>query len=200
MKKHLAAGLVMLGLAALPVSAGELGLLVDKQVGQSQVVATAMGNRSYDAVSPTGVGFRGAFSVLDLKVAELGVALTYHPKAEGDLKVGGQKVAKLGNEYVALGVQADWKFLVNVSAGVDLRREKLTTSGSLDGQDGSTTYTRPWVRAGLGFSFPTPVVSPFVRLEVAVPVSKESKTAPGDDFRKAMAPSLQVALYGGIRF
>ena len=47
---------------------------------------------------------------------------------------------------------------------------------------------------------PTPVVSPFVRLEVAVPSLKLRVSASGDDFRKAMAPSLQVALYRGIRF
>jgi hypothetical protein len=47
---------------------------------------------------------------------------------------------------------------------------------------------------------PTPVVSPFVRLELAVPLTQSDSSNSPDDFRKAMAPSLQVALYGGIRF
>jgi hypothetical protein len=195
MKKTFVTGLVLLGIASVPVQAGELGLILDKQIGKAQAVTAG----SYDAVSPTGVGVRAGFTFLDLKVAELGLALTYHPKAEGDLIFKGTNIGKYGNEYIAVGVQADWKFLLNLHAGVDMRSEKLTTT-SVAGVKDSTTYTRPWVKAGIGFSVPTPVVSPFVRLEVAVPVTKEDKTVSPDDVRKALAPSLQVALYGGIRF
>jgi hypothetical protein len=196
MNKTFVTGLVLLGIASVPVQAGELGLILDKQIGKAQAL-TAGG--SYDAVSPTGVGVRAGFTFLDLKVAELGLALTYHPKAEGDLIFRGTNIGKFGNEYIAVGVQADWKFLLNLHAGVDMRSEKLTST-SIAGVKDSTTYTRPWVKAGIGFSVPTPVVSPFVRLEVAVPVTKEDKTVAPDDVRKALAPSLQVALYGGIRF
>jgi hypothetical protein len=35
---------------------------------------------------------------------------------------------------------------------------------------------------------------------VAVPLSNTDASTSTEDFRKAMAPSLQVALYGGIRF
>ena len=55
---------------------------------------------------------------------------------------------------MAIGAQVDWKFLVNLHAGVDIRREKLTTEGSSGFGAGSTTYTRPWVKAGIGFSVP----------------------------------------------
>ena len=99
-----------------------------------------------------------------------------------------------------MGIQADWKFLINLHAGMDMRSEKLvTTVGNVTD---STTTLRPWVNAGIGFSLPTPVVSPFVRLEVAAPMSKttNNSTSTPDDFRKSMAPSLQVSLYGGIRF
>ena len=202
MKKTFVAGLMLLGIASVPACAGELGLLLDKQVGQSQaVIAGANGNLTpgkYDAVSPTGAGVRLGYTLLDLKVAELGLALTYHPKAEGDLVVNGQNIGKYSNEYLAVGVQADWKLILNIHAGVDMRQEKLTST--LAGVKDSTTVTRPWVKAGIGFSVPTPFVSPFVRLEVAVPVTKEDKTTSSDDFRKSLAPSLQVSLYGGIRF
>jgi len=99
---------------------------------------------------------------------------------------------------VAIGVQADWKFLLNLHAGLDMRSEKLSTSTA--SANDSTTLTRPWVKAGVGYTLPTPVVSPFVRLELAVPLTQSDSANSPDDFRKAMAPSLQVALYGGIRF
>lgn len=198
MKKTFAAGLVLLGVATLPVAAGEVGLIIDKQIGKSQAIVAGTGAGNYDAVSPTGVGVRAGFTFLDLKVAELGMALTYHPDAERDLVANGHTIGRFGNEYVAVGVQADWKLLVNLHAGVDMRREKLTST--MGGVKESSTLTRPWVKAGIGFSIPTPVVSPFVRVEVAVPVTKEDKTVTNEDFRKSMAPSLQVSLYGGIRF
>lgn len=208
MKKSFAFGAVLMAFASMPVHASDLefGLLLDKEVGKSQALAApgaggqgGLGNGSYDAVSPTGLGFRAGYSFLDLKIASLGAAVTYHPKAQGDLVLQGREIGKYGNEYVAVGVQADWKFLVNVNAGIDYRSEKLTTSVN-GGPSDSTTLTRPWARVGVGFSAPLPVVSPFVRLEVAAPLTTPSKGDNSDDLRKALAPSLQVALYGGIRF
>lgn len=202
MKKSMVTGLVLIGMATVPAAAAEVGLILDKQIGKAQAFGAAVAGSvtpgSYDAVSPTGVGIRLGYSFLDLKVAEIGMALTYHPKAEADLKVPAGVVGKYSNEYVALGVQADWKFLVNLHAGLDLRSEKLVTT--MNSVTESSTYTRPWVKAGIGFSVPTPIVSPFVRLEVAMPLAKDDKLKDGNDFRKAMAPSLQVSLYGGIRF
>jgi hypothetical protein len=177
-----------------------VGLLLDKQFGKAQAI-TAFPSNKYDAVSPTGFGIRAGVSILDLKVAELGLTATYHPKAEGDLELNGTKLGKFGTEYIAIGAQVDWKFLVNLHAGVDLRREKYTSD--LGGLKESNSVTRPWVKAGIGFSVPTPVVSPFFRLEVAVAASKDDKTvdAPNsENTRKALAPEYQVGIYGGIRF
>ena len=208
MKKTVLAGLVLLGGCALPAKAGEVGLILDKQVGKSQAIAaganvtagTGGAAGSYDAVSPTGVGIRAGYTLLDLEVAELGLNMTYHPKVQGDLVFSGTKLGTYSHEYAAVGIQADWKFLLNFSVGVDMRAERLTTSVS--NQTDSTTMVRPWAKAGFGFSIPTPVVSPFVRLELAAPMTKESSnsTPTADNFRKSMAPSLQVSLYGGIRF
>jgi len=200
-KKAIASAVVLMGLSFVPAHATEFGLLLDKEIGKAQTLGTAgsgLATGRYDAASPSGIGFRAAYTFLDLKVAELGAAVTYHPKSEADLS--GPTSGKFGNQYVAIGVQADWKLLLNLHAGLDMRSEKLTSSAA--GGNDSTTLTRPWVKAGVGFAMPTPVVSPFVRLEVAVPLSSsgsDATTSP-DDFRKAMAPSLQVALYGGIRF
>jgi hypothetical protein len=200
MNRALAVGAVVLAFASVQARASEFGILLDKEVGRSESLGApgvpGLPAGSYDRASPTGFGFRYAYTFLNLDVAELGAALTYHPKAQDDLTQGGVNYGKLGNQYVAIGVQADWKLLMNIHAGLDLRSEKVTTSATSD----STTFYRPWVKAGVGYSIPTPAVSPFVRLEVAVPLTSYDSSSSTDDFRKAMAPSLQVALYGGIRF
>ncbi|MDR3672848.1 MAG: hypothetical protein P4L36_18530 [Holophaga sp.] len=205
MMKAFATGVLLFGIAALPVKATEFGLLLDKEIGRAEALSAAGAAGSglpmggYDRSSPSGLGFRAAYTFLNLRAAELGAAVTYHPKIQDDLTVGGTNVGKFGSEYMAIGVQADWKFLLNLHAGLDMRSEKLTTSPSGGGSD-STTLIRPWVKAGVGYTLPTPVVSPFVRLELAVPLTNSDSSSSAEDFRKAMAPSLQVALYGGIRF
>lgn len=190
---------VAVGLAALPGRASELGLLIDKQIGGSQ----SFGTYHFDASKPSGYGIRGVYTVLDLNVAEVGLSATYHPERETDLVMNGNNDGKFNNQYIAVGAQVDWKFLVNLHAGIDIRREKLTTDGNSVVSNGSTTYTRPWIKAGIGYSLPSPVVSPFVRLEVAMAATKQgslSSSSSADDIRKAMAPDYQIGLYGGIRF
>lgn len=197
--------LVSVALMTVPAVASEVGVMVDKQFGKAQTVGatvfTGTTSGKVDSVGPTGFGIRGAYTLLNLKVAELGLTASYHPKAEGDLVIDGQKYGKLGNEYMAIGAQVDWKFLVNLHVGLDLRREKFTTSEFLlPANNGSTTSTRPWLRAGIGFSVPTPLVSPFFRFEVAMATTKEEKTDNAENVRKALAPEYSVGLYGGIRF
>ena len=201
MKNAMFTGALLLALGSMPVMASEFGILLDKQIGRAEALATAGSGLSaggYDRVSPSGVGFRAAYTLLDLDIAELGAAVTYHPQANSNITSGGTIAGSFGDQYTAIGVQADWKLLLDLHAGLDLRSEKLSTS--VNGVKDTTTLTRPWVKAGVGFNMPTPVVSPFVRLEVAVPLSKDDSSNTPDDFRKAMAPTLQVALYGGIRF
>ncbi|MBK8794526.1 MAG: hypothetical protein IPN59_15735 [Holophaga sp.] len=197
--------MVSAALMAVPAMASEVGVMVDKQFGKAQtVIAGSFAGApagKIDSVGPTGFGIRGAYTLLNLKVAELGLTASYHSKAEGDVVIEGTKYGKLGSEYMAIGAQVDWKFLVNLHLGLDLRREKFTTSEFVAAvNNGTTTSTRPWVRAGIGFSVPTPVVSPFFRLEVAMTTAKEDKTDNQENLRKALAPEYQVGLYGGIRF
>ena len=213
MKNMMGLTLMIAGLAVLPASAHEVGILVDKQVGESTAVPGLLGG-DIKAVSPTGFGIRGAFTLLDLKVAELGVAATYHSKSEADLDFGsGFKAGKAGSQYIAIGAQVDWKFLVNLHVGVDMRREKISTDTTfpLIGYGavyaGDTTITRPWAKAGIGFSVPLPVVSPFFRLEAAyalktysLPAASLGAVDHSEDVRKVLAPKYQIALYGGIRF
>ena len=188
-------------MAVLPALAGEVGLLLDKQFGKAQTAA-AFDTHKYDAVSPTGLGIRGGFDVLDLKVAALQLNATWHNKTTGDLTYGGTKHGELENQYWAAGAMVNWKFLVNVGAGVEYRTEKLTwrSTNGLPMGNGDTTQGRAWARVNVGFSIPTPVVSPFFALEVAAPLSKGNPTNAPKDFADALAPQAQIGIYGGIRF
>ena len=188
-------------MAALPVMAGELGVLVDKQFGQAQTAGSFATNQKLDAVSPTGLGVRYGFDVVDLKVAALQLNATWHNKTTGDLSYNGTKYGELDNQYWAAGAMVNWKLLVNVGAGVEYRTEKLTWRSNLPGLGSNdTTQGRAWARVNLGFSIPTPVVSPFFALEVAAPLSKNSSTSTPKDFADALAPQVQIGVYGGIRF
>ena len=185
-------------LAVLPCFAGEIGLLIDKQAGKAQAASYGT-NQKYDSISPTGLGIRGGFDILDLKVAALQLNATWHNKTTGDLKYGGTKLGEMDNQYWAAGAMVNWKLLVNVGAGVEYRSEKLTfrpTSGSAT----DSTQGRPWARVNVGFSIPTPVVSPFFLFEVAAPLSKKDTTSTPKDLTEALAPQVQIGIYGGIRF
>ena len=187
-------------LVILPATAGEVGLLIDKQAGKAQT-ATAFSTQKFDAVSPTGLGIRGGFDILDLKIAALQVNATWHNKTTGDLSYGGTKYGELDNQYWAAGAMVNWKLLVNVGAGVEYRSEKLTWRSTTPAfTNGDTTQGRTWARLNIGFSIPTPVVSPFFALEVAAPLSKKASTATPKDFAEALAPQVQIGIYGGIRF
>ena len=187
-------------LVILPATAGEVGLLIDKQAGKAQT-ATAFSTQKFDAVSPTGLGIRGGFDILDLKIAALQVNATWHNKTTGDLSHGGTKYGELDNQYWAAGAMVNWKLLVNVGAGVEYRSEKLTWRSTTPAfTNGDTTQGRTWARLNIGFSIPTPVVSPFFALEVAAPLSKKDSTATPKDFAEALAPQVQIGIYGGIRF
>jgi hypothetical protein len=201
MRKRL---LVVPLMAVLPAMAGELGLLLDKQVGKAQAASFST-NQSYDAVSPTGLGIRGGFDVLDLKVAALQLNATWHNKTTGDLSSNGTKHGELDNQYWAAGAMVNWKLLVNVGAGLEYRTEKLTWRSTNAGSplpmgNGDTTQGRVWARVNVGFSIPTPVVSPFFAVELAAPLSKSSMTSTPKDFAEALAPQAQIGIYGGIRF
>jgi hypothetical protein len=186
-------------LAALPARASEVGLILDRQVGSSQSV----GFYNFDAVKPSGYGIRGSYTVLNFNAAEVGLTATYHPTSKTDLVVNGFNSGRFGSEYVAVGAQVDWKSLVNLHAGIDIRRERLTTESAYGVVDGSTTFTRPWLTAGVGYTFNTGSVKPIVGFEVAIPMTKQGNVSMGssaDDIRKSLAPDYQIGLYGGIRF
>src|SRR5664279_2928412 len=141
-------------LAALPVFAGdlELGVLVDKQYSKAQATTFVGSNVNYESISPTGLGVRVGFDVLDLKVAALQLNGTWHNKTTSDLNVGGVKRGEFDNQYWAAGAMVNWKLLVNVGAGVEYRSEKLAwrnyQPAMTPGAD--STQGRPWVLSAPG--------------------------------------------------
>jgi hypothetical protein len=95
----------------------------------------------------------------------------------------------------------NFKAVVAVGAGFEYRSESLAVSGS-GSTNVSTTYGRPWARLNVGYAIPSPVVKPFIGVEVAAPLTSKSYDANGspEDSLKMIAPKLQLGLYAGIRF
>ena len=182
---------------ALPAVAGggEVGLLYAQQYGKDQM----NGSQDYAEVKTSTAGIRAGWTFADLKVVEFSFIGTYQPKAEADLLLNGTKIGKYGVSYGALGAQVGWKFLVNFNVGIEYRQEKLTSDRGALGKY-ETTLNRPWARAGIGFSIPLPVVSPFFRVEIAAPLTKEDISNSPEAIAKAMAPQGQAGVYVGIRF
>jgi hypothetical protein len=210
MKITFGLALIASGMISTTAFCSELGLILDKQFGKS----VSAGYGEFTAFSPTGFGIRGAYTVLDLKAVEFGLAASYHPKSQSDFTWVNSPEIKAKSEYMSIGAQADWKLIANLHAGIEIRREKISTdvhmtafqppsSLLLDAYGGNTSFTRPWINAGIGFSIPAPAIQPFIRLEAAYALKTYSLptiNANGDDLRKAIAPRYQIALYGGIRF
>ena len=191
MKKIL---LPLILVAPLAAQSFEVGLNVSRQQYPS---ITELGAFKVEPQDKTVVAGRFGYSIVDLGPALFQVTAVYQPKVDTDVKVNGATSAtQLGQEYWGLGAMFNFKALVAVGAGVEYRSEKLTTPGL------STTYGRPWARVNAGYAFPTPLVKPFIGVEVAVPLTKKdyNDSLGTEDTLKALAPKLQVGVYGGIRF
>lgn len=210
------------GLATQVLHASEVGLLLDKQYRSSLSLSALQGTPAIfqiDASNPTGFGLRGAYTFLNSGPMEAGFTATYHPK----VRTGANLIVvwnptviprTLETTHASLGVQADWKALLDLHLSFDLRRDTISSdhtfgisgaygSSVILATPGTTRITRPWVSAGCGLSFPAPAVTPFIRLEAAYALKTFTlpvADATGDDLRKALAPKYQLALYGGIRF
>ena len=173
----------------------ELGLHISQQKYTSQSIPALA-----EPQDKTVLAARLGYSIVDFGPALFQLTAAYQPSVDTDMKVGGvTSPTKLGHEYWGLGVMFNFKAVVAVGAGLDYRSEKISAHGV---GTVSTTYGRPWARVNAGYAFPTPVLKPFIGLEVAMPLTKQSysATASFEDQLKSWAPKLQVGLYAGIRF
>jgi hypothetical protein len=176
--------------APLAAQTFELGLNVSQQTYTRQSVPVGPGHPDpvvFDYDSNTVVAIRAGYALVDVGPALFQLTAAYQPKVETDLKPNGITVpTKLGTEYWAVGAMFQFKAVVAVGAGLDCRFEKATQSNVYSS---SQSYTRPWARVNAGYAIPSPLLKPFIGLEVAAPlISKDNR------------PKLQVGLYGGIRF
>ena len=180
---------------------------------QKWEVGAFIGQQSYNSFSAMGIEFkpenkvvgavRGGYSLVDMGPALFQVNACLQPKASSEVKGNGTAVGfKMDHQANSLGLAFIFKMGVAASIGVDYRWDKLEYS--FEGLSASTTYGRPWARANIGFAFPTPLMKPFLGLEVATALSNKSISASGpatdEEALKALAPKLQIGIYAGIRF
>jgi len=190
MKKLL---LPLILVAPLAAQSFEVGLNISRQ----QYPSLTSGGNTAEPQDKTVVAGRFGYSIVDLGPALFQVTAVYQPKADTDIKVNGTTTTEqLGHEYWGVGAMFNFKALVAVGAGVEYRSEKMSVPGL------STTYGRPWARVNAGYAFPTPLVKPFIGIEVAAPLVKKdyNDSLSPEDTLKAFAPKLQIGVYGGIRF
>ncbi len=196
--------LVALALVAAPLAAQDFddGLLVAQNTYKSQTIS---GNE-IKPDSKTVVAGRFGYAIVDLGPALFQLTAAYQPKVDTSVEINGADMGdKYGHQYWSVGAMFNFKAFFAFGAGIEYRSEKLTASGPTIGSEVSTTYGRPWARANIGLSFPTPIVKPFVGVEVAAPLTSQSvsDTEYLNDSSKALkshAPNFQVGIYGGIRF
>ena len=200
--KKLAFALV---LVSLPVCAQdyEVGVFLGQNTYKSQTIS----GTEFKPETKTVAAARLGFSIVDLGPALFEFTLGYQPKAKTPMDANGLASGlTYGDQYWSAGLMFNFKAFVAVGAGVEYRGEKVSLEGP--GVNQSATYGRPWARVNVGFSFPTPVVKPFVGVEAAMPLASTSAPAnygygPGSDSDaslKSHAPNFQVGVYGGIRF
>lgn len=204
MKKALVFALCM-GIVPLAAQTYEVGLFLGQQRFKSVDTSDGRGFTYHGEVDDKAVyGVRVGYALVDLGPALVQVTAAYQPESTSTMKVRSQDLES-GSEAAAVdykhrsyaaGAMFNFKALVAVGVGLDYRFEHL------DNGFKSTTYSRPWMRANAGMAFPTPLVKPFVGLEVAVPLASKSLDGNSDleDLLKSTAPKFQVGVYGGIRF
>ncbi|MDP1830748.1 MAG: hypothetical protein Q8K67_01730 [Geothrix sp.] len=196
--------LLPLLLVAAPLSAQsfEAGLFI----GQQSYKSFSDAGLTAEPAKKTVAGVRFGYSLVDLGPALLQVTAGYQPESKTGIEVNGTAVPGFDftQKHWSVGAMFNFKAFVAIGAGVEYRSESLGVKGPLT--DISTTYGRPWARANVGFAFPTPIVKPFIGLEVALPLTSTSPSTaeyfgPDDAVSlKAHAPKMQIGVYGGIRF
>ena len=182
--------------APLAAQSWELGVFAGQQSYKSNDILSV----NSEVKSKTVLGARLGYSIVDLGPALLQVTAGFQPKTDSEIDVAGMNTGKkYQHQHTSVGVMFNFKAMVAFGAGVEYRMEKLnaTNSGISD-----VSYSRPWLRANIGYAFPSPVVKPFLGLEVALPLTSKSFDLNGsrEDGYRSFAPKLQIGIYGGIRF
>ncbi len=192
---------------ACPCAQGPLLAPGNTRLRPSGLFAGQQSYKSIDAFgmsaepkSKTVLGARVGYSVVDLGPALFQLTGGFQPKTDSTIEINGTNAGdKFQHQHMSVGAMFNFKAGVAFGAGIEYRFETLNITGS---GISDTSYNRPWLRANLGYAIPSPVVKPFIGLEVALPLMSKSfsTTASDEDNMKAFAPKLQIGLYAGIRF
>jgi hypothetical protein len=200
MKKAILALALLLGVP-LAAQKWEAGLFLGQQQYPSpheEVLPGVTGQLNLD--NKTVYAVRFGYSVVDIGPALFQITAGYQPEVKSSVSasLGGVRegnVADFKQSYWSLGAMFNFKAVVAVGAGLEYRAEKL------DMLDESTTYNRPWARLNVGYAIPSPVVKPFIGVEVAFPLTSTSnKFDTVENTLKSMAPKSQFGIYAGLRF
>jgi predicted porin len=192
--KKLILPLALLSVAPLAAQSFEVGVFVGQQSYKS---ASDIGG-TLEPSKKTVTSARFGYSVVDFGPALFQLTAGYQPESKTDVEANGVTIpgSEFKQKHWSVGAMFNFKAGVAIGAGIEYRNETLTS-----GPD-STTYGRPWARANVGFAFPTPLVKPFIGLEVAAPMTSKSYDSAASDAEnlKAVAPKMQVGIYAGLRF
>jgi hypothetical protein len=192
-------------LAVLPLCAQsyEVGLFVGRQSYPSINYSDPIFGGLNQTEKAKAVGaLRLGYSLVAVGPVLLQATASYQPKADSTLTTsspqgGPQSITQpFNSSHYAVGAMANLKAVVAVGAGLEYRFETVANDVA------TTHFGRPWARVNAGYAFPTPILKPFVGVELDVPLTTKTLAANFDesDYLQAMAPKLEIGLYGGIRF
>jgi hypothetical protein len=198
--------LFLLWPAISPLSAQtwELGLFAGQQTYNSFSDSNVGLSMSGSSTRKSVLGARLGYSVIDLGSAMLQLTLGYQPKVTSiarittrgtDLQASGETTDSGPLDYkvssTSAGVMFNFKTRVAIGAGLEMHFERLSLPAN------TATLARPWFRANFGMAFPSPVLKPFIGLEIAAAMFPENDLP---QTTKSLSPRAQVGVYGGIRF
>ena len=190
-------------LAPLSAQTWELGIFSGSQTYNSISNSMPGLTTNGSCAKKTAFAARLGYSVTDLGPAMLQLTAGYQPSVTTTARIITQGTSVPGQaptdsgpldyqaSHTSVGAMVNFKVVVAVGAGMEMRFEKQSLASS------SASYARPWIRANIGMAFPTPIIKPFIGLELAAALSS---TSDGIQPVKSLAPKSQIGAYVGIRF
>ncbi len=204
--------------AQSPVFEGQLDF-VQTQLRSMEVSAGAT-SLHVEPKAQSGLALRGAWAWPLRGAWSVDASLGYRFQSKGNLDYrvtsgpsGTFDVKQVQEHQIILGGLLRWTGAATFGAGLDFRQESLAID-SADGKS-SGTLTRPWFRAVARYPIGSSAMRPFIGMELALPLTKESVDGTaylGDLDRlgqssnpyqgsvaKAHTPTFEIALVLGLR-
>jgi hypothetical protein len=211
-------------LTALPLAAGghtvEVGLLLGR--AQARANDITFGNSStavtyrQDPSQPTTLGLRLGLDLGQIRNATFQGTATWQPMARTDLELTsemtfqgntshGAGMGRYGYGYAAAGGRVTWMIPMGLGIGFEVRSEKVENTWELN-PAASARLTRPWLTLQAGHGWVGEALSPFVRLEFNLAMTRAAAPDPENpeaftkDLIRSTAPNSHLMLVGGLRF